>query len=316
MKKVLLTGGSGFIGSNVLKFLLEETDFDFTCLCSWRHHGSPIRITPNKRVNVITHDLRAPIPDIGHFDYILNLASESHVDRSIVDPVNFIENNVSSTLQVLEYARKYTPLKFIQFSTDEVYGAHEHSEWDILLPTNPYSASKAAQEVISIAYWNSYKIPVIITNSNNIVGPMQDSEKYIPKLIDKIIKGERISIHVYDGKPGVRYYNPVRNVGSALLFILTNCDVSKATDRPLRFNLPGGEALDNFEIANKVASILGMPLFYDKVDVRSIRPSYDSFYPETQGALSDLGWTPPYSLDGELVDLCNQYLIDFKENQK
>src|SRR3990167_10579027 len=119
MNKVLLTGGDGFIGSNVLRYLLDNTDWDFTLLCSFRHQGSPLNVPHNERVTVITMDLRGTIPDIGDFDYILHLASESHVDRSTQDPVNFIENNVSITLQILDYARKYPPEKFVLFSTDE-----------------------------------------------------------------------------------------------------------------------------------------------------------------------------------------------------
>ena len=100
--KVLLTGASGFIGAQVLDYSLQHTDWTFTCLSSWRHKGNPQRMAPflkdnADRITVITHDLTGPIPDIGDFDYILNLASESHVDRSIADPVAFIENNVSST---------------------------------------------------------------------------------------------------------------------------------------------------------------------------------------------------------------------------
>jgi dTDP-glucose 4,6-dehydratase len=124
--RVLMTGADGFIGSNVLQWMLNNTDWEFTCICSFRHKGNPLNIPMSERVTVITADLRGVIPDIGDFDYIIHLASESHVDRSQDDPVNFIENNVSSTLQVLEYARKHKPERFIMYlSTDEVYGARE-----------------------------------------------------------------------------------------------------------------------------------------------------------------------------------------------
>lgn len=299
MKRVLLTGASGFIGSGVLDYLLENTDWNFVCVCSWRHNGSPLNIRPNLRVEVVTHDLTGPLPHLGNFDYILHLASESHVDRSIKEPVPFIENNVSSTLQVLEYARSYTPQTFVLFSTDEVFGATNHEEWDVLLPSNPYAASKAAQEMIAISYWSTYNVPVVITNSNNIVGPNQHKEKFIPKLIDLISRDQTVDIHAAKGKPGRRHYNSVRNVASAIKFILEN--PQPTTDRPTRFSLGGGEEIDNLAMAKRIADLLDKELIYRIVDAELIRPGYDEFYAKTEGALADLGWTPSFDLDDELL---------------
>lgn len=300
--RVLLTGGDGFIGSNILEFLLHNTDWHFTCICSWRHHGNPLNLKPNNRVTVITHDLSGNMPDLGHFDYILNLASESHVDRSIADPLNFIENNVSSTLQVLDYARKYPPKVFIQFSTDEVYGATEHDEWDVLLPSNPYAASKACQEMIAIAYWKTYKVPVVITNSNNIVGKNQNPEKFVPKIAELIRNDKEVEIHVREYRPGIRHYNPVQNIAAALLWIIewVGDGMDFETDRPYRFNLPGGEKLDNLEMAKLIAKILGKELKYKLVDAETVRPGYDEFYGETDGLLTQLGFNPPYNLEDGL----------------
>lgn len=307
-ERVLITGASGFIGSGVLEYLLEHTDWDFVAVCSWRHHGSPLNIKPGPRVKVVTHDLAGPLPEIGTFDYILHLASESHVDRSIQEPVEFIENNVSSTLNVLEYARRCSPgLKmFLHFSTDEVYGAHEHKEWDVLLPSNPYAASKAAQEMIAIAYWNTYKLPIVITNSNNIVGANQNPEKFVPKLIELIWNERPVQIHVANGQPGRRCYNPVQNVADALLFILQH--PQEATDRPVRFNLPGGEEIDNLEMAKLIASLMGKELDYYLVDVENVRPGYDQFYPRTDGGLTALGWWPPFDLASELKRVVDNYV--------
>lgn len=306
-KNVLVTGASGFIGSNVLEYLLKKTDWNFTCICSWRHKGNPLNLQPldKNRVKIVTLDLVGGIPDLGDFDYIIHMASESHVDRSISDPLNFIENNVSSTLQLLEYAREHMPEVFILFSTDEVYGAIEHKEWDILLPSNPYAASKAAQEMIAIAYWKTYKIPIVITNSNNIVGKNQDPEKFIPKIAKLINAGAEVTIHTSNGKPGKRYYNPVNNVADALMFILNRVPsvyandvlMKKQVDRPNRYNLPGGRELDNFEMAQLIADLLGKPLHYKLVDAETIRPGYDTFYAKTSGALEKLGWKPPQTLE-------------------
>lgn len=296
-KRVLLTGAGGFIGSGVLQYMLEKTDWKFVCVSSWRHRGNPLNIRPQERVTVVTHDLTGNIPDIGDFDYILHLASESHVDRSIADPVAFIENNVSITLQTLEYARIHKPKAFVLFSTDEVYGAMEHKEWDVLLPSNPYAASKAAQEMIAIAYWKTYGVPVVITNSNNIVGERQDPEKFVPMLVRAIKNGERVTIHTANGKPGRRYWNPVQNVADALIFIL-NQPVTryKMQDRPDKYALSGGEELDNLQMAQLIAELLGKSLSYVTLDAESVRPGYDEFYAHTEGLLDRLGWKAPYTL--------------------
>lgn len=303
MTRVLLTGASGFIGSNVLEYLLKTTDWEFTCFCSWRHKGSPLNLQAvfnDPRVTVITLDLCGDIPDVGGFDYILHLASESHVDRSQADPVNFIENNVSSTLQMLEYARKHMPKAFVLFSTDEVYGAMEHKEWDVMLPSNPYAASKAAQEMIAIAYWKTYSLPIVITNSNNIIGKNQDPEKYVPKLVKQISNDQEVTVHTTSVGPGKRYYNPVENVADALKFILTITPTTYAdlrTDRPDRYNLPGGHELDNLEMAQLIAKLLNKELKYTLVNAETVRRGYDQFYPKTEGKLTELGWEPPLTLE-------------------
>lgn len=297
--KVLITGADGFIGSNVLEYMLAHTDWEFTCVCSWRHMGNPLNIKPDERLTVVSHDLVGGMPDLGNFDYILHLASESHVDRSIADPVNFIENNVSITLQMLEYARRHPPKVFLQFSTDEVYGAMEHKEWDALLPSNPYAASKAAQEMIAIAYWKTYKVPIVITNSNNIVGKNQDPEKFIPKIAQLIKADKEVTIHTSGGKPGKRYWNAVENVSDAILFILKLTPVvyGPAVDRPDRYSLSGGLELDNLEMAQLVAKILGKDLKYKLLDAEIIRPGYDQFYANTKGRLDNLGWEAPVTLE-------------------
>lgn len=304
-KRVLITGADGFIGSNVLEYLLHNTEWSFVCLCSWRHHGNPLNIKPNDRVEVISHDLIGSLPELGDFDYILNLASESHVDRSIVDPVNFIENNVSSTLQVLEYARKHVPEVFVQFSTDEVYGANEHEEWDTLLPANPYAASKAAQEMIAISYWRTYKLPIVITNSNNIVGKNQHPEKFVPKIVDLISRGKTVQIHTSNGVPGRRHWNPVKNVADALLFILGRpaAYYGNGYTKPDRYSLTGGVDLSNLEMAQLVAELVGKDLYTEHVNAQNVRPGYDEFYPKTEGTLTELGWEPSFTLEETLKDM-------------
>lgn len=294
--KVLMTGADGFIGSNILQYFLNNTKWEFTIICSFRHMGSPFNVPLSNRVKVVTMDLRGTIPDLGDFDYIFHLASESHVDRSIVDPVNFIENNISITLQILEYARKHVPKRFLLFSTDEVYGAREHKDWDILMPTNPYAASKASQEMIAISYYNTYKLPIIITNANNIVGKNQHFEKFVPKIVKLLKEGKTIEIHTSNGRVGKRFYNPVDNIASAIVFIMRQRYIRDDTWPP-RYSLVGGVVKDNLEIAKIVAEILGLPIKFKLTDVKSVRPAYDHFYDEGEQTLLELGWKPPVTLE-------------------
>ena len=296
MKRVLITGASGFIGSNVLKYMLPRTDWEFTAICSWRHKGSPLNVPRDKRVDVVTHDLRGPIPELGHFDYILNLASESHVDRSIQQPVTFVENNIRLMLSVLEYARRSPPDVLLQFSTDEVFGMPGISASEgVCVPSNPYAASKACQEMLAMAYRSTYDVPVVITNSNNVVGPNQDPEKFVPKLIGLIEQNRPVQIHTFGGELGKRFYNPVDNVADALLFILNGFDGHE------QCSIPGGVEMDNLEMAILISEILEMQLHYELVEVSGIRPGYDTAYQGADNLLFDLGWTPPQTLEEGLA---------------
>jgi len=237
MRRVLLTGASGFFGSHLLRHLLMNTDWEIVCICSWRHKGTPERIKQacadgyEERIEVITHDLTAPLTEttkkrLGKIDYILNIASNSHVDRSIEDPVPFVEGNISLVLNMLELARELKPELFLQFSTDEVYGPApegvDYEEWSTIIPSNPYSASKAAQEAIAISYWRTYRVPVVITNTMNLFGQTQDPEKYTARLIRHIYNNEPVEVHGRKGDIGSRFYLHARNGADAVLFIVNN----------------------------------------------------------------------------------------------
>ena len=237
------------------------------------------------RCHVVTHDLAAPFSEqmidrIGHIDYIVNMASESHVDRSITDPVPFVENNVALVLNMLEYARQIKPEIFIQVSTDEVYGAaptHDHPEWSVILPSNPYSASKAAQEAIAISYWRTYDIPLIITNTMNNIGEMQDPEKFVPMLIKGIHNGDTVTIHGTEEYIGSRFYLHARNHADALLFLINQGAPTKYVDNneivmPDRYNVVGDTEKNNLELAEEIAQLVGEPLKYKLVDFHQIRP--------------------------------------------
>jgi dTDP-glucose 4,6-dehydratase len=309
-ERVLITGASGFVGSHVLRYLRRTTGWSFTCLCSWAHAGNPLRLADlaaDERVDVVTHDLRGPLPELGIFDYVLHLAAESHVDRSIADPVHFIENNVASTLNVLEYARAHPPRALILFSTDEVYGPNSTGvEWSPIVPSNPYAASKAAAEAIAVSYWRTYRVPLVITNTNNIVGPGQHGEKFVPRILAALAEDRPLTVHKHGDRIGRRYYNPVANVAAALRFILGYADLLPdlpGGDRPWRFNLPGGEERTNLELAVEIAAILGLHLTVDFQEVGSLRPGYDGQYGHADGTLTDLGFRPVVTLSEGLRDL-------------
>jgi dTDP-glucose 4,6-dehydratase len=315
MKRALLTGAGGFIGAHTLAHVMHNTDWHLVCTDSFRHKGKTDRIAEmleahpdwRERCTVVTHDLVAPISEqlehrIGHIDYILNVASESHVDRSIDEPVPFIKNNVDVVINMLEYARRIKPEVFMQISTDEVYGAApqgvDHKEWAAILPSNPYSASKAAQEAIALSYWRTYGVPVIITNTMNNFGEMQDPEKYVMMLIQKIAKGEKVTVHGDEQHIGSRFYLHARNHADALLYIINNLPPTMYEDtpgivKPSRYNVVGNVEVNNLEMAELVAEIMGKKLNYELVDFHHTRPGHDRRYALDGSKLFSMGWTPP-----------------------
>lgn len=318
MTRLLLTGAGGFIGAHTLEHILTETDWEVVCLDSFRHKGLTDRITGSlgyqlhsERVKVFTHDLMAPlspllIERIGSIEYVINMASESHVNRSIVHPVPFVQNNVALTLNMLEYAREVRPKAFIQIGTDEVYGPvtsdYRHPEWSPILPSNPYAASKAAQEAIAISYWRSYGVPVIITNTMNNFGERQDAEKYLPHVIRSVLQGRVVTVHASRGEIGSRFWLHARNHADALLWMLKNTIPARypGTVRPDRYHIVGDRRLDNLRLASCVAQILDLPLYHEVSDYHSSRPGHDLHYGLDGSKLEGLGWKPPVAFEDAL----------------
>lgn len=315
--RLLLTGAGGFVGSHILRHVLVNTDWEVVVLDSFRHKGKTDRLTQQMegldktRVHVEVHDLRVPMSDqliqrIGAIDYIINCASESHVERSIDDPRNFIENNVSLVLTMLEYARIAKTKKFIQVSTDEVYGpaplGYNHDIHDPHRPSNPYSASKAAQEDICYAYWRTYGLPIAISNTMNIIGELQDIEKFVPMIIRNVQLNREIMIHAGpDGTIGTRYYLHARNQADALLYLLNNVHFALYGEGDMpHFHVVGEKEVDNLTLAQLIAAFMGKPLCHKLVDFHSSRPGHDLRYALNGRTMTEVGWVPPYSLEDSL----------------
>lgn len=322
-KRLLLTGISGSIGCHFLAHIMHNTDWEVVGIASFRKRGWIERITAiteghpdwSDRLAVITHDLTAPFSEIakkriGKIDYIISMASLSDVEASIQDPVPFVQNNINVVLYLLEYAREIKPEVFIQISTDEVYGASSskfgdlRKEWDAIIPSNPYAASKACQEAIAISYWRTYGVPVIVTNTMNNFAEYQQSNKY-PVIIQKaLMKDEEVTIHGREGQIGSRSYIHSRNFADAVLFLIRNCPphmhVPNTADRPDRYNIAGDKQLDNLELAQTIAKLMGKELKYKLVDTHSARPGHDPHYGLDSTKLYSKGWRSPLTFEESL----------------
>lgn len=321
-KKVcMISGVSGSIGCHFLAHFFHNTDWDIVGVSSFRHKGEADKINGmldshldwKPRYRHITHDLIGPFSQrtkdkIGKVDYILNLAAISDVEESIKDPITTTINNVWITLNMLEYAKEVKPLVFLQFSTDEVYGpckaGQRFEEWSPLIPSNPYSGSKASGECIAISYWRTYNVPLIITNTVNNFGEYQSSSKFPVIVQKKVAKGEFVPIHGKEGEEGTRYYMHSRNAADAVLFILKNVKPymhsPNTVDRPERIHITSDDCLTNLEMAQAIADAMGKELKYEYVDHHSTRPGHDRHYGLSGEKLKKLGWKQPHSFKESL----------------
>jgi dTDP-glucose 4,6-dehydratase len=273
------------------------------------------------RVKVLTHDLTAPLSPllckkIGLVDHVISMASLSDVHASIQDPVPFVKANVDIALNMLEYARVAKPRTFLQISTDEVYGPtdgnHLHAEWESIVPSNPYSASKAAQEAIAISYWRSYGMPLIIVNLMNNFGEMQSPAKFPAIVQRKVRAGETITIHGNEKTVGSRYYIHSRNSADAFLFLLRDGPAphlhqDSTADKPDRYNIVGDKQIDNISLAKLIADEIGKPLIYKLEDAGVSRPGHDLHYGLDGSKLARLGWTSPKPLEESMRETVAWY---------
>jgi len=324
MKRVLVTGGCGFIGHHLVEHILKNTDWEVICLdrLSYASNGydrlRDIEAFDSDRVRTFTHDITLPVVDglayeIGQLDYILHLAAETHVDNSIVNPRPFVMSNVLGTMEMLEYARhKQKGLqKFLYFSTDEVFGPAStvrnsagFSEWDRYNSGNPYAATKAGGEELALAYENTYEVPVVITHTMNNFGERQHPEKFLPLIINKVLREEKLYVHADSTRtrPGSRFYLHARNAADAVLFLLKHAYIGE------KYNIVGDCEVDNLALAAEIAQILNGPLDYELVDYHSSRPGHDLRYALNGFKLGSMGWVPPLEFKPSLEKTVHWYV--------
>lgn len=316
-KKILITGGAGFIAHHVIDKILSTTDWEIITLDRLDFSGNLNRLKEvvssypdieQKRVKVVHHDLKAELnPEIsatiGKIDYISHLAAGSHVDRSISYPLEFVMDNVVGTAHILDYARKIDGLeRFAYFSTDEVFGPAPsgvyYKENDRYNSTNPYSATKAGAEELVVAFENTYGLPAIITHTMNVFGERQNPEKYIPMVIKKVRDGELVTVHSNAKKTvaGSRHYIHAEDVAEALLFLydydLSSLKADETGAKCQKFNIVGKDEIDNLQLAQFIAETQNKELIYEMVDFHSQRPGHDLRYSLDGAKMAKMGWEP------------------------
>jgi dTDP-glucose 4,6-dehydratase len=325
MRTLLVTGGCGFIGSNFVRYILEEhRDCRVVNLDKLTYAGNPANLKDvegHRRYMFVRGDIADSVLVEGlfrkdGFDSVVNFAAETHVDRSLLDPLPFIDTNVKGTQVLLGAARCCGARIFIQISTDEVYGSTEtekFTERSPLEPNSPYAASKAAADLLCRAYQNAYGIPVIITRSSNNYGPFQFPEKLIPLMIRNALAGKELP--VYGEGAQVRDW----------LYVEDNC---RAIDLVLQkghpgevYNIGGGCEKRNIEVVESICRILAEKLKKDPekllglikhiVDPRG--PAHDFRYAlDCSKIKEELGWEPLADFEEGLRRTVEWYL----ENQE
>ena len=310
--KVLITGGCGFIGTNFIKYWLEKYPNDeIINLDKLTYAGNPDNlkdIEDNPKYTFVKGDIcdRKIVDKVmKDKDIVFNFAAESHVDNSIKGPLVFTESNVLGTHVLLESAKQNNIKKFIHISTDEVYGSVKEgsfSETDILKPNSPYSAAKAAAEMIVRAYNVTFKLPVIITRSSNNYGPYQYPEKVIPLFVTNLIENKKVPL--YGTGMNVRDWIYVMDNCEAVDFVSKNGEIGEI------YNIGGGNEIPNIELTNSILKEMDKDETY--IEYVEDRLAHDFRYSLTCNKIHKLGWKPRFNFETALKETVQWY----KDNEE
>ena len=306
MRRILVTGAAGFIGSNFVRHLLVTTDYHITIVDSLTYAGNEstmIDLLSSSRVTFIRTDICDPVALMsamkGHH-LVVHFAAESHVDRSIADSAAFFQTNCFGTNVVMDTARKCEVERVVHIGTDEVYGSVEFGsslETDPLDPRSPYSASKAGSDLIASAYFHTYGLPVMITRCTNNFGPFQYPEKAIPLFTTNLMRGERIPLYG-DGLHQRDW-----------LFVDDHCaGVSVVLDRGQPgeiYNIGAGNETRNVDLVRMLLEILD--LGEDRIEFVEDRPGHDRRYSVNTSKITALGWSRKYSIADSLAETVSWY---------
>ncbi len=299
MSKLFVTGGAGFIGSNYVRWVLANRDDEVTVFDALTYAGNTDNFRPfedDPRFRFVKGDIcdrDAVLDALAGHDQVVHFAAESHVDRSIVSPDEFVRTNCGGTNVMCDVARQVGVERFLHISTDEVYGSIDDgsfTETDALAPRSPYSAAKAGSDLIALAYQETHGLPVVVTRSSNNFGPNQFPEKVIPLFVTNLLEGRKVPL--YGDGLNVRDW----------CFVDDNCE---AVDLVLRrgetgeiYNIGAGNEITNQELTLRILGRLG----HDDSMIQAVedRLGHDRRYSIDTTKIRALGWTPRHDLDGAL----------------
>lgn len=305
--RILVTGGAGFIGSNFVHHLIEQTNHSIVTLDALTYAGSKENlggVLEDPRHEFVEGDIRNEelVEDlVSEVDAVVNFAAESHVDRSIEGAAAFAKTNVEGTQRLLEAAVDSEVDRFLQISTDEVYGQIERgtfTEDDPLEPRNPYAATKAGADHLVRSYHITHGLPILITRTSNNYGPRQHDEKLIPKFIKRASEGK--SLPVYGDGSNVREWTYVSDNCRALRLVLENGAVGDV------YNIGSGEEFSNLEVTKRI--IDAVDASEDLIDFVEDRAGHDQRYALDTTKIESLGWSPELTFDEGLEQTIDFYL--------
>jgi len=306
---LVITGAAGFIGSNLLHNLIDIYDSEIVVI-DYLTDASDVGNVPEfvtlYPVDITDRYMVDEIFDKHRPEYVFHLAAESHVDNSIEDCIPFVETNVIGTINLMNSSLEYDVKKFMHISTDEVYGAlreydpsfTENTPYD---PQNPYSASKASSDHFVKAYVNTHNLPAVITNCSNNFGPRQSSEKFIPKAVTNLLRGQKVI--VYGEGREIRDWLYVQDHCEALIEVWKKGGIGE------NYNIGGGTELNNLAVVSKILTY--MKKDYSDIEFVKNRPGHDFRYSiDCQKIEKDLGWKSRFDFDRALIET-----IEWYENQ-